>query len=63
MTWAIVDCGKILWQFGRFQTKEEAQDKIDSLSYFGDLLSVIEIDDMVEINTEYVNDRNIDGRD
>jgi hypothetical protein len=46
--WAIKDVGTILWDFGTFATEEEALDKIDSLSYFGELLEA------VEINTDYV---------
>jgi hypothetical protein len=56
MSWAISDVDRILYQFGTFHTKEEAQDRIDSLSYFGDLLDVVELSED-DINTEYVNDR------
>jgi hypothetical protein len=52
--WVIVDCGRILWDFGTFASEEDAQDKIDSLSYFGDMLETVEID---SINTDHINDR------
>ena len=57
MSWVISDCGTILWQFATFQTEEDAQDKIESLSYFGDLLEVVKLDEDDDINTEYCNDR------
>lgn len=54
--WYISDCGRLLFQFGPFDTEEDAQDCIDGLSYFGDLLEPVEVDED-DINTEYINDR------
>jgi hypothetical protein len=57
MAWAISDVSKILWQFGTFPSREAAQDRIDALSYFGELLDPVEVPEEDDINTEYVNDR------
>jgi hypothetical protein len=57
MAWAISDCGTILWQFGTFHTEEDAKNRIEALSYFGDMLEPVELDENDDINTEYMNDR------
>lgn len=48
--WVIKDVGDITLWDRTFETQEEAQNIVDGLSYFGDLLTVVEVPD---INTEH----------